>query len=137
MSSYFSSRDMSDSDSSGNVEVEPDSVRTRIWKHMPNTSPYPTEHSQEWKPEPTQETTWKQERRSEGESTWKQEQNCESSHSTCYRKQSAGTFESEKEFGTEQSPMHHYMGKVSLNLQKKLRITEGSSVKELGPIETN
>ena len=33
--------------------------------------------------------------------------------------------------------MHHYMGKVSLNLQKKLGITEGSSVKELEPIMTN
>ena len=32
MSSYFSSRDMSDSESLEHVEVEPDSVRTRIWK---------------------------------------------------------------------------------------------------------
>ena len=136
-SSYFSSRDMSDSESPEHVEVEPDSVRTRIWKHMPNTSPYPTEHSQEWKPEPTQECTWKQKPRSEGESTWKQEQNSESSHSTCYWKQRAATYKSEQESGTGQSPMHLYMGKVSLNLQKKLGITEGSSVKELGPIVTN
>ena len=83
MSSYFSSRDMSDSESLEHVEVEPDSVRTRMWKHIPNTSPYPTEHSQEWKPEPTQQSSWKQEQRSEGERTWKQKQHRVSSHSTC------------------------------------------------------
>ena len=89
------------------------------------------------KPEPTQECTWKQKPRSEGGSTWKQWQNSESSHSTCYWKQRAATYKSEQESGTGQSPMHLYMGKVSLNLQKKLGITEGSSVKELGPIVTN
>ena len=74
MSSNFSSRDMTDSGSLGNVEVEPGSVRTCIWKQMVNTSPFPTKRSQEWKPERTQK-----------ESSWKQEQGSEASHSTCYR----------------------------------------------------
>ena len=57
------------------------------------------EHSQELKPELTQEeNSWKQERRSEGERSWKQERKSESSHSTCYWKQeqSAGTYKSEQ-----------------------------------------
>ena len=138
MSSNFSSRDMSDSESQGNVEVEPGIVRTRIWKQMANTSPYPTEHSQEWKPERTQEEShWKQERKSEGESSWKQKQLSESARPTCYweQKQSASTYKSGKEFGTVQSPIQHYVGQVFVNLQKKLGITEGSE--ELGPMNTN
>ena len=38
---------------------------TPIWKEMSNTSPYPTEQSQEWRRESTQEEgTWQQDRRS-------------------------------------------------------------------------
>ena len=44
-SSYFSSREKSDSEYLENVEVEQGSVRTCIWKQMQDTSPYPTEHS--------------------------------------------------------------------------------------------
>ena len=65
---------MSDSESPGNVEVEPGIVHARIWKKMASMSSYPIEHSQDWKPEPTEEESiWKQERWSEGERSWKQE----------------------------------------------------------------
>ena len=44
-------------------------------------SPYPTEHSQEWRPQSTlRERAWKHGRESKGEGLWKQKQENESSH---------------------------------------------------------
>ena len=56
MSSYFSSRDMGDFESQGNVEVGKDRAGISIWKQMASTSPYPAEQSQVWKLESTQES---------------------------------------------------------------------------------
>ena len=60
MSSYVSSRERSDSESPRNVKVGKDSVRIGIWKHMTNTSPYPAEQSQMWRPQSIQKTNRKE-----------------------------------------------------------------------------
>ena len=135
---YFS-RDLSDSESPGTVEVGPDIVRTGIWKQKPHTSPYPTEQSQEWRPESTQEErVWKQDRESKGEGSWKQEQRGQSSHSTCHWKQgqNVGRNKIETDSGSVRTPMHHYLGNIHQYVQKKLELTD-SSIKELGSTKTN
>ena len=50
-----SSQEKSDSENPGILKVEKDSVRIGIWKQMANTSPYPAEQSQVWRPQSTQE----------------------------------------------------------------------------------
>ena len=136
MSSYFSSRDMSDSESPEHVEVEPDSVRTRIWKHYRTRVPIQPNILKSGNRNRLNKVLGNKNKEAKENVLGNKSKTARVRTQRATGKQSAATYKSGKEFGTGQSPMHHYMGKVSLNLQK-LGITEGSSVKELGPIVTN
>ena len=121
MSSYFSARDMSDPESLEGVDA-PDSVRTSIWKQMPHTAPYPTEHTLEWRPRSSEEErAWKtRQRESKGKGLWKHKNKRMNAH-TRQAIGNKGRVAANTIFrvaGTARTSMHHCLGKFTSNYRR-------------------
>ena len=102
MSSYFSSREKSDSGSPVDAKVGKDSVRTSIWQTNGEHESIPSQTAQQFLPKKAMEKILGHKNKSESSRptcTWKQEQ-------------SVGKNKIERDSGTLMAPMHHHLEKV-------------------------
>ena len=139
MSSYFSSQDMSDRQSLGNVEV---------WTRQYSVTHLETSAAHESIPNRTlssaetriylRRKSLETEPRRQRIRFVEQEQKSEISHSTSHWKQGQSAVKNkiERNSGTVRTTVHHCSVKVYQYLQQKLGLTD-SSIKELGSATTD